>query len=71
MLSLRRLLLVLACAAVVLAIVAPAALIWSALYTSSGLQFVIGHIPHRMGGVQLDIVGVSGTVAEGDRKSVV
>ena len=67
MFSLRRLLLVLACLAVALALVAPAALLWSALYTTSGLQFVIGHIPHRMGGVQLDIVGVSGTVAEGVR----
>ncbi len=67
MFSLRRLLLVLACLAVALALVAPAALIWSALYTNSGLQFLIGHIPHRMAGVQLDIVGVSGTVAEGLR----
>src|SRR2546422_10916164 len=67
MFSPRRLLLVLACLAVALALVAPAALIWSALYTNSGLQFLIGHIPHRMAGVQLDIVGVSGTVAEGLR----
>ena len=56
MLSLRRLLLILACAAVVLAIVAPAALVWSALYTTGGLQFVIRHLPHRVGPVQLDIV---------------
>ena len=67
MFSLRRLLLVLACLTVALAVVAPAALVWSALYTTSGLQFLIGHIPHRMAGVRLDIAGVSGTVAEGLR----
>ncbi len=65
MFSLRRLLLALASLLIVTAIVAPAALIWSALYTSGGLQFAIRHIPHHIGGVQLDIVGVSGTVADG------
>src|SRR5204862_6366490 len=65
--SRRRRWRVLACPAFVLAIVAPAALVWSALYPTSVLQFVIGHIPHRMGGMQRDIVGVSGTVAEGVR----
>jgi len=56
MFSLRRLLLLIACLAVVAAIVAPAALIWSALFTTGGLQFVIRHIPHNIAGVQLDIV---------------
>ncbi|HEY0767165.1 MAG TPA: translocation/assembly module TamB domain-containing protein [Steroidobacteraceae bacterium] len=65
--TLRRLLLILACLTVVTAIVAPAALIWSALFTSSGLQFAVRHIPHHFADVQLDIVGVSGTVAEGVR----
>jgi len=65
MFSLRRLLLLIACLAVVAAIVAPAALIWSALFTTGGLQFVIRHIPHNIAGVQLDIVGVRGTVADG------
>jgi len=65
MFSLRRLLLALASLLIVTAIVAPAALICSALYTSGGLQFAIRHIPHHIGGVQLDIVGVSGTVADG------
>jgi translocation and assembly module TamB len=63
--SVRRLLLLIACVAVVTAIVAPAALIWSALFTTSGLQFAIRHLPHRMAGVTLDIVGVSGTIADG------
>ena len=65
MFSLRRLLLALASLLIVTAIVAPAALIWSALYTTGGLQFAIRHIPHHIGGVQLDIAGVSGTVADG------
>jgi translocation and assembly module TamB len=65
MFSLRRLLLLIACLAVVTAIVAPAALIWAALYTTGGLQFLIRHIPHNIAGVQLDIVGVRGTVADG------
>jgi len=65
MFSLRRLLLALASVLIVTAIVAPAALIWSALYTTGGLQFAIRHIPRQLGPVQLDIVGVSGTVADG------
>jgi translocation and assembly module TamB len=65
MFSLRRLLLALASLLIVTAIVAPVILIWSALYTTGGLQFAIRHIPHHIGGVQLDIVGVSGTVADG------
>jgi len=65
MFSLRRLLLALASLLIVTAIVAPAALICSALYTSGGLRFAIRHLPHHIGGVQLDIVGVSGTVADG------
>ena len=65
MFSLRRLLLALASLLIVTAIVAPVALIWSALYTTGGLQFAIRHIPRQLGPVQLDIVGVSGTVADG------
>ncbi len=65
MLSLRRLLLALASLLIVTAIVAPVALIWSALYTTGGLQFAIRHMPRQLGPVQLDIVGVRGTVADG------
>jgi translocation and assembly module TamB len=65
MFSLRRLLLALASLLIVTAIVAPVALIWSALYTTGGLQFAIRHIPRQLGPVQLDIVGVRGTVADG------
>jgi autotransporter translocation and assembly factor TamB len=61
----RRLLLILACVLVFLVIAVPALIIWSAVYTESGLQFVARHVPHRIAGVQLDISGVSGTLASG------
>ena len=61
----RRLLLILACAIIVVALVAPALLVWSALFTTSGLQFVVRHIPRQLGEVRLTITGVSGTVADG------
>jgi translocation and assembly module TamB len=61
----RRLLLILACLLVFLLIVAPAVIIWSAVYTESGLKFVARHVPQRIGGVQLDIKGVTGTLASG------
>ncbi|MFI4878891.1 MAG: translocation/assembly module TamB domain-containing protein [Steroidobacterales bacterium] len=61
----RRLLLILACVLVFLVIAVPAVIIWSAVRTQSGLQFVARHVPHRIGGVQLDISGVSGTLASG------
>jgi translocation and assembly module TamB len=61
----RRLLLILACLLVLMVIVAPAVIIWSAVYTESGLEFVARHLPHRIGGVQLDISDVTGTLASG------
>jgi translocation and assembly module TamB len=63
----RRLLLALAVLIVVTAVAAPVALLWAALFTSSGLQFVVRHIPQHLGPVRLTISGVSGTVAAGLR----
>jgi translocation and assembly module TamB len=65
MFSVRRLFLVFACLTVGAAILGPLVLVWSALYTTGGLQFVIRHIPRHLAGVTLDIVGVRGTVATG------
>ena len=62
-----RLLLILACLVIGAAIVAPLALVWSALYTTGGLQFVVRHLPQRLGPVRLTITGISGTVARGLR----
>jgi translocation and assembly module TamB len=61
----RRLLLALAVLVVFAAVAAPAALVWSALFTNGGLQFVIRHLPQELGPVRLTITGVSGTVARG------
>ena len=61
----RRLLLILACVLVFVVIAVPAVIIWSAVHTQSGLQFVARHVPHHIGGVRLDITGVSGTLASG------
>jgi translocation and assembly module TamB len=61
----RRLLLALAVLIVITAVAAPVVLVWSALFTNGGLQFVIRHIPEHLGGVRLVITGVSGTVARG------
>jgi translocation and assembly module TamB len=61
----RRLLLILGILIVFTAVAAPAALLWAALFTQSGLQFVIRHIPQQLGPVRLSISGVSGTVARG------
>src|SRR5215467_2176242 len=61
----RRLLLALAVLIVMTAVAAPAVLVWSALFTSGGLQFVIRHLPQQLGPVRLTITGVSGTVSRG------
>jgi translocation and assembly module TamB len=63
--NVRRLLLIIACATVAAAIIVPAVLLWSALYTTAGLQFVVRHIPQQLGSTRLVISGVSGTVASG------
>jgi translocation and assembly module TamB len=61
----RRLLLIVACLTVAAAILVPAALIWSALFTTAGLEFLVRHIPRQLGPVSLEIAGVSGSVAGG------
>jgi len=63
----RRLLLALAVLIIVTAVAAPVALLWAALFTESGLQFVVRHIPQHLGPVRLTISGVSGTVVAGLR----
>jgi translocation and assembly module TamB len=61
----RRLLLILGSVLIVTALLAPAAMVWSALFTTSGLQFLVRHIPQKLGPVRLVITGVSGTIADG------
>ncbi|HET7756611.1 MAG TPA: translocation/assembly module TamB domain-containing protein [Steroidobacteraceae bacterium] len=63
----RRVLLLAACLVVVVVVLAPAALIGAALFTTSGVQFLVRHLPEKLGPVRLRIVGVTGTVARGLR----
>jgi translocation and assembly module TamB len=65
LLTLRRLLLALATLLVVTLIVAPLTLLWALLYTESGAQFAVRHLPRQLGPVQLQIEGLSGSVAGG------
>ena len=64
-LILRQALLLIATVFIVTLIVGPIVLVWAGLYTTSGAQFIVRHLPRRLGGVTLDIVGLSGTVADG------
>jgi translocation and assembly module TamB len=65
--NMRRALLVIACVTVAAAIVLPGALVWSVLYTTAGAQFVVRHLPEKLGPVHLRIGGLTGTVASGLR----
>ena len=65
----RLLILATACLLVLAVVVVPAALVGAAVFTESGLQFLVRHIPERFGSgpgaVRLTISGVSGTLARG------
>ena len=61
----RRILLILASLLIVTLIVAPFVLVWAVLFTSGGVQFVARHLPHHLGSIDLEIEGLSGTVASG------
>ncbi len=58
-----------ACLLVLVIVVVPATLIGAAVFTESGLRFLVRHIPQRFGSgpgaVRLTITGVSGTLARG------
>lgn len=61
----RILILAAACLLVLVIVVVPLTLAGLALFTESGLQFVVRHLPERLGPVRLTIVGVRGTIASG------
>ena len=63
--TLRQGVLVLASVLIVTLILGPLVLVWCALYTTGGAQFIVRHLPRQIGGVQLQISGLSGTVAQG------
>jgi translocation and assembly module TamB len=61
----RRILLILASILIVTLIAAPFVIVWSVLYTTAGVQFVARHLPRHLGPINLEIDGLSGTVAGG------
>ena len=61
----RRLLLITAALLVFLAITVPSIAVYYVVFTQSGFQFIVSHIPHRFGTTTLDIVNPTGTVASG------
>ncbi|MGH8181392.1 MAG: hypothetical protein ACRETR_10495, partial [Steroidobacteraceae bacterium] len=67
----RRFLLLAIAIFVLIAVGLPCAALYAVLYTQSGLQFVVGHLPQRFGNVGVRIEGVSGTIAHGARASLV
>jgi len=64
-LILRRALLTIAVVVVVTLLVVPPLVVWGALYTESGAQFIVRHLPRHLGPVTLEIDGFSGSVAYG------
>jgi translocation and assembly module TamB len=61
----RRRLLIIMGVLIALAIAVPAAVVYYAAYTESGLQRIVRHIPKRIGGTTIEIVGARGTLAGG------
>jgi autotransporter translocation and assembly factor TamB len=60
----RRILIIIGIA-ILFVITVPAGLIYYAAYTEPGLQFIVSHMPKRVGRTQLDFVGARGTLAGG------
>jgi translocation and assembly module TamB len=63
----RRLLLLIAGALILIALAVPTAGVYYLAFTEGGFQFIASHIPHRVGGVTIDVINASGTVAHGIR----
>ena len=61
----RRLLLLSAAFLVFIAIAVPSAVVYYVIFTESGFQFIVRHIPHRFGDTTLDIVNPTGSIAHG------
>src|SRR5471030_808732 len=49
------------------AVALPTAVIYYAAFTQSGLQFIVNHVPRKIGTLRLVFVNVSGTLAYGLR----
>ncbi len=60
----RRILIILGIALLIVVSV-PTAVVYYLAYTQPGLQWVVNHVPRRIGRTQLEIVGARGTLARG------
>ncbi|MGH8138897.1 MAG: translocation/assembly module TamB domain-containing protein [Steroidobacteraceae bacterium] len=63
----RRLLLLIAASLILLAMAVPTAGIYYLTFTQSGFRFLVDRIPHKLGGVRIDVAEPSGTIAHGIR----
>ena len=63
----RRILLLIAGLLILLAVAVPTAAVYYLAFTEDGFRFIIDRVPHRVAGVQLDIIHPSGTLAHGIR----
>jgi translocation and assembly module TamB len=63
----RRLLLLIASALILIAVAVPTAAVYYLAFTQSGFQFLVSRIPPKVAGVAIDVIGASGTVAHGIR----
>ena len=61
----RRLLLLIAGALILIAVAVPTAAVYYLAFTEDGFQFIVSRIPHRVGGVEIDIINPHGTMARG------
>src|SRR5438105_15825031 len=63
----RRLLLLVAATLTLLAVVVTTAVVYYLAFTESAFQFLVSRIPHRVGGVGIEVINARGSVAHGIR----
>ena len=63
----RRLLLLIAGALILMAVAVPTAAVYYLAFTQGGFQFIVSRIPHKVAGVTIEVLEPSGTVAHGIR----
>lgn len=63
----RRLLLLIAGSLIFLAVAVPTACLYYLTFTESGFRFLVGRIPRKVAGVELEVADPGGTIAHGIR----
>lgn len=61
----RRLLLLIAGVLILMAVAIPTATVYYLAFTAEGFKYIASHIPHRVGGTDIDVINASGTLAHG------